>query len=169
MNKIISSYKDELIKSDYKLIYPNKLKLAVKISAGNTFLFTEKAKYTKGVTKFQSLLNYNKLFLPEDSDRFIKEFNNYSNKFLVKLFTGGRFTAEFPFDKIKVCSEDGDNKKSIYSKRIKEIYLNFKTKTIIIVIDKKFNTRKEKAWIKKNKKAEEEKEDLAKRLETLFK
>lgn len=53
---------------------------------------------------------------------------------------------------------------SLYTKKIKEIYLNFNSKSVIIVINEKFKTKKEKAWIKKNKK----KGNFTKNLESLI-
>jgi len=42
--------------------------------------------------------------------------------------------------------------------------LNFNSKSVIIIIDEKFKTKKEKAWIKKDKK----KGNFTKNLETLI-
>lgn len=53
---------------------------------------------------------------------------------------------------------------SLYTKKIKEIYLNFSSKSVIIIIDEKFKTKKEKAWIKKDKK----KGDFSKNLDALI-
>ena len=86
----------------------------------------------------------------EERYKHIKDLKK--DEVLVKFFNKDGFEEKFVFSTIKIYDEKGAPYFSLYTKKIKEIYLNFNSKSVIIIIDEKFKTKKEKAWIKKEKK-----------------
>lgn len=114
------------------------------------------------LTPIQKMLNWGKLFLNEERYKHIKD--HKKDEVLVKFFNKDGFEEKFVFSTIKIYDEKGAPYFSSYTKKIKEIYLNFNSKSVIIIIDEKFKTKKEKAWIKKDKK----KGNFTKNLETLI-
>lgn len=122
----------------------------------------KKAQDIEQLTPIQKLLHWNQLFLNEERYKHIKELKK--DEVLVKFFNKDGFEEKFVFSTIKIYDEKGAPYFSLYTKKIKEIYLNFNSKSVIIIIDEKFKTKKEKAWIKKDKK----KGNFTKNLETLI-
>lgn len=114
------------------------------------------------LTPIQKMLNWDQLFLNEERYKHIKDLKK--DEVLVKFFNKDGFEERFVFSTIKIYDEKGAPYFSLYTKKIKEIYLNFNSKSVIIIIDEKFKTKKEKAWIKKDKK----KGNFTKNLETLI-
>ena len=167
MNNIAQNFKESLLANDCKLIYPNHQKMnvrvfakriEVRIFAKKFFNLFKKAQDMEQLTPIQKMLNWGKLFLNEERYKHIKD------EVLVKFFNKDGFEEKFVFSTIKIYDEKGAPYFSLYTKKIKEIYLNFNSKSVIIIIDEKFKTKKEKAWIKKDKK----KGNFTKNLETLI-
>lgn len=100
--------------------------------------------------------------MSEERYKHLKELKK--DDILVKFFNKDGFEEKFVFSTVKIYDENGSPYYSLYPKKIKEIYLNFNSKSVIIVIDEKFKTKKEKAWIKKDKK----KGNFTKNLESLI-
>ncbi len=122
----------------------------------------KKAQDIEQLTPIQKLLHWNQLFLNEERYKHIKELKK--DELLVKFFNKDGFEEKFVFSTVNIYDEKGAPYYSLYPKKIKEIYLNFNSKSVIIIIDEKFKTKKEKAWIKKDKK----KGNFTKNLETLI-
>ena len=122
----------------------------------------KKAQDVEQLTPIQKMLNWGQLFLNEERYKHIKDLKK--DEVLVKFFNKDGFEEKFVFSTIKIYDEKGAPYFSLYTKKIKEIYLNFNSKSVIIIIDEKFKTKKEKAWIKKDKK----KGNFTKNLETLI-
>ena len=159
MNNIAQNFKENLLTNNCKLIYPNHQKMNVRIFskrievgifAKNFFNLFKKAQDMEQLTPIQKMLNWGKLFLNEERYKHIKDLKK--DEVLVKFFNKDGFEEKFVFSTIKIYDEKGAPYFSLYTKKIKEIYLNFNSKSVIIIIDEKFKTKKEKAWIKKEKK-----------------
>lgn len=171
MNNIAQNFKENLLTNNCKLIYPNHQKMNVKVFAKRIevrifskkfFNLFKKAQDMEQLTPIQKMLNWGKLFLNEERYKHIKDLKK--DEVLVKFFNKDGFEEKFVFSTIKIYDEKGAPYFSLYTKKIKEIYLNFNSKSVIIIIDEKFKTKKEKAWIKKDKK----KGNFTKNLETLI-
>lgn len=171
MNNITQNFKENLLTNNCKLIYPNHQKMnvrlfakriEVRIFAKKFFNLFKKAQDMEQLTPIQKMLNWGKLFLNEERYKHIKDLKK--DEVLVKFFNKDGFEEKFVFSTIKIYDEKGAPYFSLYTKKIKEIYLNFNSKSVIIIIDEKFKTKKEKAWIKKDKK----KGNFTKNLETLI-
>ena len=171
MNNIAQNFKESLLANDNKLIYPNykkinvnifTKKIEIRIFAKKFFSLFKKAQDMEQLTPIQKMLNWGKLFLNEERYKHIKDLKK--DEVLVKFFNKDGFEEKFVFSTIKIYDEKGAPYFSSYTKKIKEIYLNFNSKSVIIIIDEKFKTKKEKAWIKKDKK----KGNFTKNLETLI-
>lgn len=171
MNNIAQNFKENLLTNNCKLIYSNHQKMnvrvfakriEVRIFAKKFFNLFKKAQDMEQLTPIQKMLNWGKLFLNEERYKHIKDLKK--DEVLVKFFNKDGFEEKFVFSTIKIYDEKGAPYFSSYTKKIKEIYLNFNSKSVIIIIDEKFKTKKEKAWIKKDKK----KGNFTKNLETLI-
>lgn len=171
MNNIAQDFKESLLANDCKLIYPNHKKMNVRVFAKRIevrifskkfFSLTKKAQDMEQLTPIQKILNWGQLFLNEERYKHIKDLKK--DEVLVKFFNKDGFEEKFIFSTIKIYDEKGAPYYSLYSKKIKEIYLNFNSKSVVIILDEKFKTKKEKAWIKKDKK----KGDFSKNLDTLI-
>lgn len=159
MNNIAQDFKENLLANDCKLVYPNHQKMnvrvfakriEVRIFAKKFFSLIKKAQDMEQLTPIQKMLNWDQLFLNEELYKHIKDLKK--DEFLVKFFNKEGFEEKFIFSAIKIYDEKGAPYFSLYTKKIKEIYLNFSSKSVIIIVDEKFKTKKEKAWIKKQKK-----------------
>ena len=146
MNNIAQNFKESLLSNDCKLVYPNHKKMnvmvfakriEVRIFAKKFFSLIKKAQNIEQLTTIQKILHWDQLFLTEE---------------------------RFVFSTIKIYDKKGAPYHSLYTQKIKEIYLNFSSKSVIIIVDEKFKTKKEKAWIKKDKK----KGNFEKNLESLI-
>lgn len=171
MNNISQNFKESLLANDCKLVYPNRQKMnvrvfakriEVRIFAKKIFSLMRKAQDIEQLTPIQKILHWNQLFLSEERYKHLKELKK--DDILVKFFNKDGFEEKFVFSTVKIYDENGSPYYSLYPKKIKEIYLNFNSKSVIIVIDEKFKTKKEKAWIKKDKK----KGNFTKNLESLI-
>ena len=171
MNNITQNFKENLLANNCKLIYPNHQKMNVRIFAKRIevrifakkfFSLMKKAQDIEQLTPIQKLLHWNQLFLNEERYKHIKELKK--DELLVKFFNKDVFEEKFVFSTVNIYDEKGAPYYSLYPKKIKEIYLNFNSKSVIIIIDEKFKTKKEKAWIKKDKK----KGNFTKNLESLI-
>ena len=171
MNNIAQNFKESLLANDCKLVYPNSKKMnvrvfakriEVRIYAKKFFSLMKKAQDIEQLTTIQKLLHWGQLFLNEERYKHIKELKK--DELLVKFFNKDGFEEKFVFSTVNIYDEKGTPYHSLYTKKIKEIYLNFNSKSVIIVINEKFKTKKEKAWIKKNKK----KGNFTKNLESLI-
>ena len=162
MNNIAQNFKESLLANDCKLIYPNSKKIEIRIFAKKLFSLTKKAQDLEQLTPIQKVLHWGQLFLDEERYKHIKELKK--DELLVKFFNRSGIEEKFVFSTVKIYDEKGAPYYSLYPKKIKEIYLNFNSKSVIIILDEKFKTKKEKAWIKKYKK----KGDFTKNLESLI-
>lgn len=162
MNTIAQNFKESLLANDCKLVYPNHQKMSVRVFAKKFFSLMKKAQDIEQLTPIQKLLHWNQLFLNEERYKHIKELKK--DELLVKFFNKDVFEEKFVFSTVNIYDEKGAPYYSLYPKKIKEIYLNFNSKSVIIILDEKFKTKKEKAWIKKYKK----KGDFTKNLESLI-
>lgn len=171
MNNIAQNFKESLLANDCKLVYPNHQKMnvrvfvkriEVRIFAKKFFSLTNKAQDMEQLTPIQKILNWDQLFLNEELYKHIKDLKK--DEILVKFFNKDGFEEKFIFSTIKIYDEKGASYYSLDTKKIKEIYLNFNSKSVIIVVDERFKTKKEKAWIKKEKK----KGSFTKNLDTLI-
>ena len=162
MNNIAQNFKESLLANDCKLIYPNSKKIEIRIFAKKLFSLTKKAQDSEQLTPIQKVLHWGQLFLNEERYKHIKELKK--DELLVKFFNRSGIEEKFVFSTVKIYNEKGAPYYSLYPKKIKEIYLNFNSKSVIIILDEKFKTKKEKAWIKKYKK----KGDFTKNLESLI-
>ena len=162
MNNIAQNFKESLLANDCKLIYPNSKKIEIRIFAKKLFSLTKKAQDLEQLTPIQKVLYWGQLFLNEERYKHIKELKK--DELLVKFFNRSGIEEKFVFSTVKIYDEKGAPYYSLYPKKIKEIYLNFNSKSVIIILDEKFKTKKEKAWIKKYKK----KGDFTKNLESLI-
>ena len=150
MNTITQNFKDNLLNTGHKLIYPNSKKIELRIFAKNIFGLIKNAQNTKQLTSIQKLFNHGQLFLPEDNYSIIKKLKK--DELFIKFFDKNGMEKKFIFSTIKIYKENGNPYNLLFTKKIKEIYLNFDSKSVIIIINDKFKTKKEKAWIKKQKK-----------------
>lgn len=150
MNNIAQNFKESLLANDCKLIYPNSKKIEIRIFAKKLFSLTKKAQDLEQLTPIQKVLHWGQLFLDEERYKHIKELKK--DELLVKFFNRSGIEEKFVFSTVKIYDEKGAPYYSLYPKKIKEIYLNFNSKSVIIILDEKFKTKKEKAWIKKYKK-----------------
>ena len=171
MNNIFQNFKESLLANDCKLVYPNHQKMnvrvfakriEVRIFAKKFFSLMKKAQDIEQLTPIQKILYCGQLFLNEERYKHLKGLKK--DDILVKFFNKDGFEEKFVFSTVKIYDEKGAPYYSLYPKKIKEIYLNFSSKSVIIIVDEKFKTKKEKAWIKKEKK----KGNFEKNLESLI-
>lgn len=162
MNNITQNFKENLLANNYKLIYPNSKKIEIRIFAKKLFSLTKKAQDIEQLTPIQKILYWGQLFLNEERYKFIRDLKR--DELLIKFFNKTGIEEKFIFSTVKIYDENGSPYYSLYPKKIKEIYLNFSSKSVIIILDEKFKTKKEKAWIKKDKK----KGNFEKNLESLI-
>lgn len=162
MNNITQNFKENLLANNYKLIYPNSKKIEIRIFAKKLFSLTKKAQDIEQLTPIQKILYWGQLFLNEERYKFIRDLKK--DELLIKFFNKTGIEEKFIFSTVKIYDENGSPYYSLYPKKIKEIYLNFSSKSVIIILDEKFKTKKEKAWIKKDKK----KGNFEKNLESLI-
>ena len=171
MNNIAQNFKESLLANDCKLIYPNHQKMnvrvfakriEVRIFAKKFFSLFKKAQDMEQLTLTQKILHWGQLFLIEERHKYIKDLKK--DDILVKFFNKDGFEEKFVFSTIKIYDEKGAPYFSLYTKKIKEIYLNFNSKSVIIIIDEIFKTKNEKAWIL----IENEHGNFTKNLETLI-
>ena len=162
MNNIAQNFKESLLANNYKLIYPNSKKIEVRVFAKKLFSLTKKAQDIEQLTPIQKILYWGQLFLNEERYKFIRDLKK--DELLIKFFNKTGIEEKFIFSTVKVYDENGSPYYSLYPKKIKEIYLNFSSKSVIIILDEKFKTKKEKAWIKKDKK----KGDFTRNLDSLI-
>lgn len=171
MNNITQNFKESLLVNDCKLVYPNHKKMnvmvfakriEVRIFAKKFFSLIKKAQNIEQLTPIQKILHWDQLFLTEERYKYIKDLKK--DDILVKFFNKDGFEEKFVFSTIKIYDKKGAPYHSLYTKKIKEIYLNFSSKSVIIIVDEKFKTKKEKACIKKDKK----KGDFTKNLDSLI-
>lgn len=171
MNNIAQDFKESLLANDCKLVYPNHKKMnvrvftkriEVRIFAKKFFSLIKKAQNTEQLTPIQKIIHWGQLFLTEERYKNLK--NLKKDDILVKFFNKDGFEEKFFFSTVKIYDEKGSLYYPLYTKKIKEIYLNFNSKSVIIILDEKFKTKKEKAWIKKDKK----KGNFKKNLESLI-
>ena len=162
MNNITQNFKKNLLANNYKLIYPNSKKIEIRIFAKKLFSLTKKAQDIEQLTPIQKILYWGQLFLNEERYKFIRDLKK--DELLIKFFNKTGIEEKFIFSTVKIYDENGSPYYSLYPKKIKEIYLNFSSKSVIIILDEKFKTKKEKAWIKKDKK----KGNFEKNLESLI-
>lgn len=82
MNTITQNFKDNLLNTGHKLIYPNSKKIELRIFAKNIFTLVKKAQNTR-LTLIQTVSNWNQLFLREDYYKFIenKEYKYFITEF----------------------------------------------------------------------------------------
>lgn len=104
------------------------------------------------LTLIQAILYSDQLFLREDGCKFVERLKK--DELFIKFFDRNRIEKKFIFSTIKIYKENGTPYNWLFSKKVKEIYLNFDSKSVIIIIYDKFKTKKEKAWIKKEKRKE---------------
>lgn len=158
MNNIAQNFKESLLANDCKLVYPNHQKMnvrvfakriEVRIFAKKFFSLIKKAQDMEQLTPIQKMLNWDQLFLNEERYKHIKDLKK--DEVLVKFFNKDGFEEKFVFSTIKIYDEKGAPYFSLYTKKIKEIYLNFNSKSVIIIIDEKFKTKKKKLGLKKIK------------------
>ena len=114
------------------------------------------------LTLIQAILYSGQLFLREDGYQFVERLKK--DELFIKFFDRNRIEKKFIFSTIKIYKENGTPYNWLFAKKVKEIYLNFSSKSVIIIVDEKFKTKKEKAWIKKDKK----KGNFEKNLESLI-
>lgn len=162
MNNITQNFKESLLENNYKLIYPNSKKIEIRVFAKKLFSLIKKAQDIEQLTSMQKFLHWGELFLNEERYKFIRDLKK--DELLIEFFNGDGFEEKFVFSTVKIYDEKGAPYYSLYPKKIKEIYLNFNSKSVTIIIDEKFKTKKEKAWIKKEKK----KGDFSKNLDALI-
>lgn len=162
MNVITQNFKDNLLNTGHKLIYPNSKKIELRIFAKNIFSLTKSAQNTKELTSIQKVFNWGQLFLDEEDYSMIKKLKK--DELFIKFFDKNGIDKKFIFSTIKICKENGSPYNLLFTKKIKEIYLNFATKNVTIIVDDKFKTKKEKAWIKK----EQKKGNFTKNLDSLI-
>lgn len=171
MNNIAQNFKESLLSNDCKLVYPNHQKMSVRVFAKRIevrvfakkfFSLMKKAQDIEQLTPIQKILHWGQLFLNEERYKHIKDLKK--DELLVKFFNKDGFEEKFVFSTVNIYDEKGTPYHSLYTKKIKEIYLNFNSKSVIIIIDEKFKTKKEKAWIKKDKK----KGDFTRNLDSLI-
>lgn len=156
MNEIVSNdYKEDLLKDNYKLIYPNDLGLNL----------TMKNKEDKKVIDLISYSNMNISLI-----RFLK---NRKNLFLfcrvydlLETLSKNPLNLEFrdsdspgyqyaTIANIKLLDEKGEEYLGrTWTKRIKELYLNIDKESLAVIIDESFQWPEEKEEQMKNEKAD---------------
>lgn len=160
MNNIAQNFKESLLANDCKLIYPNHQKMnvrvfakriEVRIFAKKFFSLFKKAQDMEQLTLTQKILHWGQLFLIEERHKYIKDLKK--DVILVKFFNKDDFEEKFVFSTIKIYDEKGAPYFSLYTKKIKEIYLNFNSKSVIIksLLMKNSRQKKKKLGLKKRK------------------
>lgn len=164
MNEIVS-VKDENKLDGYKLVYPNNKDLTVRLYKDNQRLLTrcDESCYLRF---FESLCNLKALFIEKSNyqETLSKSFYKPNFRLIFNSFKDDSFKKEYNISHVKFINEQQEKIEIAYPKKIKNIYVNIAEETVVIIIDEKFKTKKEKAWIKKDKK----KGNFTKNLETLI-
>ena len=160
MENSILEKEDKYIKDGYKQIYPNDKDIKVTLlNWVSDWVWICSAFQTRKLSLREAFKNKGSKFLDVETD-----YEDTSN--LQLRLTKSSQKQIYSISDIFITSDDekGAPYYSLYPKKIKEIYLNFSSKSVIIILDEKFKTKKEKAWIKKDKK----KGDFTKNLESLI-
>lgn len=170
MNEIVSNdYKEDLLKDNYKLIYPNNLGLilTMKNKEGKKVIY--RISYDNmNISLIRFLKNRKKLFL------FCRIYD------LLEIISKIPLNLEFrdsespgcqyaPITKIKLLDEKGEEYLGRrWTKRIKELYLNVSKESLVIVIDESFQWPEEKEKQLKEKTKKENSERLENKIKSLL-
>jgi hypothetical protein len=171
MNEIVSNdYKEDLLKDNYKLIYPNDLGLNLTMKNKEAKKVIDRISYDNvNISLIRFLKNRKKLFL------FCRIYD------LLETISKIPLNLEFrdsespgyqyaPITKIKLLDEKGEEYLGRrWTKRIKELYLNVSKESLVIVIDESFQWPEEKEEQLKEKTKKENSERLENKINSLLK
>lgn len=157
MNEIVSNdYKEDLLKDNYKLIYPNNLGLIVTMNKGDTKIIFKRG-FDKKLGLLGAFENSNKLFVSYHIFDTARRLNSNSHEKLTLEFKelNKSEIKEIPIVNIKILDEQGEEYlNNTWSRRIKKIYLNTEKAALIIVIDESFQFPEQLKELKLKQKAE---------------
>lgn len=170
MNEIVSNdYKEDLLKDNYKLIYPNNLGLILTMKNKDGKKVIDRISYDNmNISLIRFLKNRKKLFL------FCRIYD------LLEIISKIPLNLEFrdsespgcqyaPITKIKLLDEKGEEYLGRrWTKRIKELYLNVSKESLVIVIDESFQWPEEKEKQLKEKTKKENSERLENKIKSLL-
>ena len=171
MNEIVSNdYKENLLKDNYKLIYPNNLGLILTMKNKEGKKVIDRISYDNvNISLIRFLKNRKNLFL------FCRVYD------LLEIISKIPLNLEFrdsespgyqyaPITKIKLLDEKGEEYLGRrWTKRIKELYLNVSKESLVIVIDESFQWPEEKKEQLKEKTKKENSERLENKINSLLK
>ena len=168
MNEIVlNDYKEDLLKENYKLIYPNDLGLIVTMEKGDTKLIYKRG-FDKRLGFIGAFENRNKLFASYHIFKVVRNLNSNFNGRLKLVFKelNKSEVKEIPIFIIKIIDEQGEEYcNDSWSKRIKELYLSADKEKLVIVVDESFLFPRQLKELQLKQKAEK----LENKIESLLK
>lgn len=171
MNEIVSNdYKEDLLKDNYKLIYPNDLGLNLTMKNKEAKKVIDRISYDNvNISLIRFLKNRKNLFLFCHVYDFLETIskNPLNLEFRDSESPGYQYA---PITKIKLLSEKGEEYLGRrWTKRIKELYLNVSNESLVIVIDESFQWPEEKEEQLEEKTKKENSERLENKINSLLK
>lgn len=171
MNEIVSNdYKEDLLKDNYKLIYPNDLGLNLTMKNKESKKVIDRISYDNvNISLIRFLKNRKNLFLFCHVYDFLETIskNPLNLEFRDSESPGCQYT---PITKIKLLDEKGEEYLGRrWTRRIKELYLNVPKESLVIVIDESFQWPEEKEEQLEEKTKKENSERLENKINSLLK
>lgn len=153
MNEIVS-IKNKNLLDGYKLVYPtNNKDLKVNILDDNSERQLHIGISNLDLSMLEELLYSNKLFISKYSKLLLEHHIESFSYGVTLVFTSkdGKEIKGFPIKSLKITDSHGVEVDFTHLELIKEIYFNADTGAIIIVVDEKFCSAKEKKYLKEQK------------------
>ena len=153
MNEIVS-IKNKNLLDGYKLVYPtNNKDLKVNILDDNSERQLHIGISNLDLSMLEEVLYFNKLFISKYSKLLLEHHIESFSYGVTLVFTSkdGKEIKAFPIKSLKITDSHGVEVDFTHLELIKEIYFNSGTGAIIIVVDEKFCSSKEKKYIKEQK------------------
>lgn len=148
MNEIVSMSS----KNEYgKQLYPNNQDLEVNIWSYYDYCNLRAGKNCSELNILERLANYNSLFIePDEYGRITNTLKKNASSYpeLVLFSKESPIKQQFSIDSLLVIDSQGFQIKPNFVKKIEKIYYNKENYSLVIVIDEKFQSVKEKRQIK---------------------
>ena len=153
MNEIVSM-KNKNFLDGYKLVYPtNNKDLKVNILDDNGDRQLHFGINNLNLSIFENFLYFNELFISKYSQLTLENNISHSNSFPSLVFTSSNNKPVKILDikSFKITDSHGNIIEFTHIELIKEIYFNSSTNAIVIIIDEKFCSDKEKKYFREQK------------------
>lgn len=145
---------------DYgKLLYPNNQELNVNIWSSYDYCALKTGQNCEDLSLLEKILNLNSLFIDSyEYNKIVNALKNFSQYPELVLFSKDNpIKNQFRIKSLLLIDSQGNENKPNYVNKIEKIYYNKENYSLVIVIDKKFQSSEAKRLMKLKKKEEERK------------